>query len=253
MPAVVPVSNTVPSAGDRADVRQAQQLFEASRQQLRAAQSARFPNVQATGSFLELAYPSSFFPTGNLVSNWTVGVSLDVPLFTAGRISAQIASARASVEQSQLRRTQTEELVALDTADALLQRDSARASWEATSGTVDQAAEAFRIAQVRFREGLSAQIELNDAQLLLQQARATRARADRDLRLAELRVRLLPDLPLSAGSSFAVTAGSTTSPSTTGTSGTTNVQSFSNTTGISGTTTTGVSTTGATGLTGIVR
>ena len=64
---------------------------------------------------------------------------------------------------------------------------------------VEQAARAYSIAQVRYREGLSTQVELADSRILLQQAQANRAVAARDLQIAQARVALLPYLPLGTG------------------------------------------------------
>ncbi len=57
-------------------------------------------------------------------------------------------------------------------------------------------AAAYEIAELRYREGLSTQLELSDARLLLQQAQANRAQAARDVQVARVRLALLPDLPL---------------------------------------------------------
>ena len=69
-------------------------------------------------------------------------------------------------------------------------------TWEASAGTVQQAQRAYEIAEIRYREGLSTQLELSDARLLLVQAQANRAQAGRDLQVARVHVALLPDLPL---------------------------------------------------------
>jgi hypothetical protein len=73
---------------------------------------------------------------------------------------------------------------------------AAVASWEASAGTVQQAQRAYEIADLRYREGVSTQLELSDARLLLVQAQASRAQTGRDLQVARARVALLPDLPL---------------------------------------------------------
>jgi outer membrane protein TolC len=61
---------------------------------------------------------------------------------------------------------------------------------------VNQAERAYRIAEIRWREGLSTQLELSDSRILLQQAQANRAQSARDLLVARLRLALLPLLPL---------------------------------------------------------
>ena len=62
-----------------------------------------------------------------------------------------------------------------------------------------EAEKAYAIAEIRYREGISTQTELADARLLLEQARANRATAGRDLQTARVRVALLRDLPLAQG------------------------------------------------------
>jgi outer membrane protein TolC len=64
---------------------------------------------------------------------------------------------------------------------------------------VAQAERAYGIAEVRYREGISTQTELADSRLLLEQARANRATAGRDLQTARVRVALLRELPLASG------------------------------------------------------
>jgi outer membrane protein len=95
----------------------------------------------------------------------------------------------------------------LDTRTAVQQLASARASWQASAGTVEQATRAYSIAEIRYREGLSTQTELNESRILLQQSEANRAQAARDLQIAQVRVALLPDLPLNAGAASGAAAG----------------------------------------------
>jgi hypothetical protein len=126
-------------------------------------------------------------------------VNLQVPILTGGRQRGDEAVAEADLEQTRIRLRQVEELAALDTRSALAELIAARASWEATAGTVQQATRAYEIADVRYQSGVSTQLELSDSRLLLQQAEANRAQAGRDLQVARARVALLPDLPLGLG------------------------------------------------------
>ena len=63
---------------------------------------------------------------------------------------------------------------------------------------MEQAARAYQIAEVRFREGISTQTELSDSRILLEQAHWNRAVAARDLQVAQVRLALIRDLPLAA-------------------------------------------------------
>ena len=192
----------------RVVVRQAAEAVTSQRGQLRTARSQRMPQLTLSSDFAELGYPGNGSPFGtDYLTDWTVSLALSLPLFTGGRIKGEVESARAGVAQAELRLKQTRERAQLDTRSSQLQLAAALAAWEASAGTEEQAARAYQIAELRYREGLSTQTELNDIRIQLAQAQSTRARAARDLQLARARVALLPALPLATGETLSSTAG----------------------------------------------
>jgi outer membrane protein len=181
----------------RAPVRQAESAILASDAAVSLARSARLPNVSVNSSYGNVNYPGGFFPdTSEFRTNWTIGVGVQVPILTGGRLRAEQAIALADKEAAELRLKQTRELADLETRGAYEELRSARAAWEASAGTVTQATRAYQIAEVRYRQGISTQLELSDSRLALEFAGANRALAARDLQVARARVALLPDLPL---------------------------------------------------------
>jgi outer membrane protein TolC len=72
----------------------------------------------------------------------------------------------------------------------------AAASYDASVGTDTQAARAYAIAEVRFQEGISTQVELQQSRTQYEQARLNRVLAARDLAVAQLRVAFIKDLPV---------------------------------------------------------
>ena len=128
-----------------------------------------------------------------------------MPILTGGRQRGDEIVAREDLEQSRLQQKQAEELAALDTRSAWAELLAARAAWESTAGTVQQADRAYQIADVRYQSGVSTQLELSDARVQRQQAGANRALAARDLQVARARVALLPDLPI--GNALPATGG----------------------------------------------
>jgi outer membrane protein TolC len=185
------------ATASRAPVRQAAASVEEQEQRLRVARAERYPAVTLSSSFARLGYPSDLLPSwSDFVTDWTVGLTVKVPLFTGGRIGGSVKSASASAEDSRIRLRQTRERTAVDTRTALERLRAATAAWTASQGTVAQAERAYAIAEIRYREGISTQTELADSRLLLEQARANRATAGRDLQIARVRVALLRELPL---------------------------------------------------------
>jgi outer membrane protein TolC len=181
----------------RAPVRQASEAVVAQRGLLRVAQGQRLPQVALTSQYAQLAYPGRVTPFGaDFVSDWTVALGLQLPIFTGGRIGGEVAVARANLSQAELRLQQSRELAEVDARNAAIQLEAAQAGWQASAGTVEQAARAYQIAELRYREGISTQTELLDSRIQLQQAQASRARAARDLQVAKVRIALLPALPI---------------------------------------------------------
>jgi outer membrane protein TolC len=189
--------NADTSAIDRATVRQAAEAIDAQRGLLRVAKAQRFPTLALTSQYGKVAFPLNTFPqSGDFRTNWTIGVASQIPLFTGGRIKGDQLVAEANLREAQARYDQLREFAALDSRVTINNLLQARAAWEASQGTAEQATRAYSIAEVRYKEGISTQIELNDARILLEQAVANRALAARNLQVARVKLALLPDLPL---------------------------------------------------------
>jgi outer membrane protein len=182
----------------RAPVRQANEAVEAQRGLVRVARGQQLPQLALSSQYALLGYPDNVSPfQTNYLSDWTVSLALQLPLFTGGRIGGQVAAAEANLTQARLRLQQSRELAEVDLRNALIQLEAADAGWQASAGTVEQASRAYQIADLRYREGISTQTELLDSRIQLEQAQASRARAARDLQVARMRLALLPALPLS--------------------------------------------------------
>jgi outer membrane protein TolC len=191
------LDSAIDTTTERGQVRQAEELVEMREQLARATLAQRLPSVALVTQWNRLGYPTGGLPGWNdMRSNWTVGLQLQVPLVTGGAQRGAELRAQADVVEARARLEQTRELAVLDAKSAIEQLESARSAWDASAGTVEQADRAYRIAEIRFREGLSTQVELSDARLMLQQAEVNRALAARDLEIAKTVIRLLPDLPL---------------------------------------------------------
>lgn len=179
----------------RVAVDQARATVRTREASLNLIEAQKMPSVSLNSNYARIAYPENIAPTFNR-SNWSVGVSMSVPLLTGGRQRGDEQVARAELDQSLLQQRQMEELAALDTRSAWAELLAARVAWESTAGTVQQANRAYEIADVRYGAGVSTQLELSDARVQRQQAEANRAVAARDLQVARARVALLPDLPV---------------------------------------------------------
>ena len=195
---------------NRAAVRQADEAVRAQKQLVRIAKAQRFPSISLSSQYGAVAYPANGLPGSNdFRANWTIGVSTQIPLFTGGRIRGDELVAEGNLNEARARLQQVKEFASLDARVAINALNQARSSWEASRGTAEQASRAYQIAEVRYREGISTQLELNDSRILLEQATANRALAARNFQIARIKLALLPNLPLQAGTSAQNAGGQT--------------------------------------------
>jgi outer membrane protein TolC len=186
-----------PTEGQRLAIRDAESVRRLREASFRLTAAQRRPSVSLNSAFARVAYPSGWFPSWDSQrTNWTIGAAMQWPVLTGGRQRADEAIARAELDQAQTQLRQATELSTLDSQSAWAEIVAARASWNASAGTVEQATRAYQIAEARYAAGVSTQLELADSRLLLVQAEANRAQAARDLQVARARIALLPDLPL---------------------------------------------------------
>ena len=190
------------ATADRAAVRQAGEAVRAEEQLLSVARAGRLPSLSLTSQYGAVAYPTNGIPgRSDFRANWTVGVSAQVPLFTGGRLRGDEMVAQANLAESRARLQQVREFASLDARVAINALNQATAAWEASRGTAEQATKAYTIAEVRYKEGISTQLELSDSRLLLEQSNGNRALAARNLQIARMKLALLSNLPLQSGTS----------------------------------------------------
>jgi outer membrane protein len=187
------------SSSNRAPVRQFAEALRAQQAQLAVSRSQKWPTVSLSTQYARLNFAAGAPKFDNLLTNWNVTIGASVPLFTGGRLRGEEMASRAAVEESEARLEQTRKLASLDTRQNLAQLEQSEATLAASQGTSEQALKAYRIAEVRFSEGISTQLELSESRLLLEQAQANRALAARNVQVARVRLALLKDLPLGTG------------------------------------------------------
>lgn len=214
-PATVPTLNPRDTAPEsRTAVQQAVANVEVLKGTLENTQLQRMPSLTLSTNYQRFAYPTNaqIIPRtlADFYPNWTVSLGLTVPVWTSGRIKGEEMVARANLADGQARLNQGKRSAALDVQLALKSLEQAEANWLASRGTEEQADRALRIAEVRYTNGISTQLELADIRNLLIQSQANTLTSAKDLQLARLRMTLLRDLPLGSGGGAAVLGGGQT-------------------------------------------
>jgi outer membrane protein TolC len=121
--------------------------------------------------------------------SWQIGVVAEKPIFDGGVKRGKVKSAEARVQSAELQLEQTQEQVALEVVQAWLSVQEAQERITTAQQGLVEARERRRMAQLRYREGLAAGIEVIDADTALASAEASLVNAeyDRQLAVTELR------------------------------------------------------------------
>jgi outer membrane protein TolC len=99
-----------------------------------------------------------------MIPVYEYGVSLRVPLFTGGRIGAEVAAAEIERKKFDQSEREIRNQIAVEVKSALVQLDAARTEAEAANLGVSLAKESVRQAGDRFRAGVANNIEVITAQ-----------------------------------------------------------------------------------------
>jgi outer membrane protein len=133
--------------------------------QKKASQDSRLPSVRFDGDF---AYVGT---SGNTtLPTYTYEASVDLPLFTGGRIHAEVVRADLQIRALEQQKEDLRNQIALDVKTALLNLSSARSEVQVANLGVQLSREEVDQARDRFKAGVANNIEVIQAQDSLSRA-----------------------------------------------------------------------------------
>jgi multidrug efflux system outer membrane protein len=146
----------------RPDIRQAEQQLIAANANIGVAKAAYFPQIALTGAAgLESAALSSLITTP--AGLWSIGAGLTQPIFNAGRIRSRVALSQAQQEEAVLAYQQTILQSFREVSDALVGYRKGRDFREQEQLLNRSAADARRLAEIRYRGGATSYLEVLDS------------------------------------------------------------------------------------------
>ena len=145
--------------GERQEWKALAERLQAAGLEKKASQDSRLPTVNFNGNW---AYEGSSSTTGIPTYTYQAGVS--VPIFTGGRIRAQIVKADLEIQKLQQQRDDLRNQIALDVKTALINLDSARNQVAVANLGVQLSKEEVDQARDRFKAGVANNIEVIQAQ-----------------------------------------------------------------------------------------
>ena len=155
------------AAMHRPELEQAKQNVEAAKGALRVAISGHMPQVAASAS---QNWKDSNWP-GDENGNWGVGVQVTMNIFDSGVTVSKIHGAEADLKKAHETYRDTVDAVNLDVRSNYLNLREAEKRIDTTKLAVSQAEEDYRIAQLRYMNGVGTNTDVLDAQVALTDAK----------------------------------------------------------------------------------
>ncbi|MEK9967868.1 MAG: efflux transporter outer membrane subunit [Ferrovibrio sp.] len=147
----------------RPDIRKAEADMRAANYDIGAARAARFPSLDLTGRIgTQAASTASLFDPGTMI--YSIAASLTAPIFQGGRLEGGEELSRA--QKQELEETYRGAILTAfrDTEDALGATVNTGRQYAFASEAFDQANDAYRIVEARYRAGTVGFLDLLDAQ-----------------------------------------------------------------------------------------
>lgn len=165
----------------RPDVLAAEHELKGAHANIGAARAAFFPSISLTANAGAISGDLAKLFDGNS-GTWLFAPTITLPIFTAGRLAAQLDIAAIRREIAVAGYEQTIQTAFREVADALIARDTYQEQLTAQKANLQANQDYYTMARARYQEGLDSSLTLLDAQRSLYAARQGYV----SLRLAQL-------------------------------------------------------------------
>ena len=168
----------------RPELAQAQLAIDAAQESYTAASYGHRPTVGLTAAVDWIRRDKDLLDPG-----WTAGLSITVPIFDGGLISAQTREAGANKDEAVARHKQEALTVRSDVETAWVDVRSNQAALESSLASVTAAHQQLTLAEGRYHAGVGSAVELADAQNVVVTAEGDRVSAEWQLATARTQLR----------------------------------------------------------------
>ncbi|HOX07020.1 MAG TPA: TolC family protein [Planctomycetota bacterium] len=169
----------------RPEMASAMLASRAQRDSVGAARSGYLPKVSGTASW---GGTSTEDPTADdhLTEAGRIGVQVQWNLFDGALTRARVAEARADLSRYEWQERGLRSDIELQVRQAVLRLENARALLDSQGANVQEAAEAFRLAEARQKAGAGTELDVQDARNAWEQAKLSQVRARSQYAVARL-------------------------------------------------------------------
>ena len=161
----------------------ARRSAEAAESSVASARSSYLPSLQLSGGY---AWQNPQFPPKN--RSWQLRISGSLPLFDGLQRETQLSRSRAQAEAARAQVRTAELAVRSEVDDAYSQLQTALAGLDLAQESVELSREDLRVTRQRYRLGAATILDLQSAQIALQQAQVDVIRRQFDYQVAVARL-----------------------------------------------------------------
>ncbi len=178
----------------RPEIMAAMDAENSAKLQINASKEGNDPLLSAniTGGFKDGYLPN--LTQGKF--NWTGGVDFHVPILDGGLNHAQVDEAEAQYREAQAHTEDVKLGIENDVEQALADLQSSRSRLKLTDIQIQQAQQAYDVAQVRYKNGAATSLDVLTAQSALEQARLEQAQLMFSLELSQYNLNKAVGMPM---------------------------------------------------------
>lgn len=149
-------------------------------------QAAYFPSLAGFGNYQYQTQANDFkFSDYRWVKTFVLGLQLQIPIFNGFKTQARVSQAEIGLNQAVEQKRNLTEAIKTQALSVLYRVQQALIRIQGQNKTVRTAQEGYEIAKRRLENNVGTQLEVNDAELALRQAKLNRLQAIYDFKVAE--------------------------------------------------------------------
>ena len=149
--------------------------------------STSLPSLAGFGNYQYQTQANDFkFSEYNWVKTFVLGLQLQIPIFNGFKTQARVNQAKIELNQAIEQKRNITEAIKTQALSILYRGQQALKRIEVQNKTVRIAQEGYEIAKRRLENNIGTQLEVNDAELALRQAKLNRLQAIYDFKVAEV-------------------------------------------------------------------
>ncbi|MFN3873262.1 MAG: TolC family protein [Ignavibacterium sp.] len=149
-------------------------------------QAAYFPSLAGFGNYQYQTQANDFkFSDYRWVKTFVLGLQLQIPIFNGFKTQSRVSQAEIGLNQAIEQKRNLTEAIKTQALSILYRVQQAVIRIQGQNKTVRTALEGYEIAKRRLENNVGTQLEVNDAELALRQAKLNRLQAIYDFKVAE--------------------------------------------------------------------